>query len=259
MKKLSTVAIAGVLTANLGVAYATSGTTQLQAVENAITLPNTDENQAIIAEEAARVSSEASNGLSADDALDSSNKIFLSHNLSLIQEALYNMEKIAPYSNYINALRLEKLSKTKLQKERLNRGEVTKSNFKDEVEKIDRIHDSERVESAQFLENKGDRLRGICTNLNENNQAIADNQEVLEGRALPRSLTSQIRKLESTKIWQQFHNNQGSGQKVRLALSRLPDGSDGIVFCLDNLFSSYTVKHTGKIWSTEAIRSLGSN
>lgn len=175
--------------------------------------------------------------------------IYVNHHVSLIREALYHMEKIAPYYRYEEALELKKLKALKRNRQRFEEGEITEEAYRHNIERIKRQYEKDLKETREFLAYKIDRLRGICDALKANEEAMRD---LFPDRDIPDWAREKILSFKESDTWIAFWNHSPKGEKIRRVLETGPGGGSGLVACLEEIFVPFE-EVSGTVFSEELV------
>ena len=219
---------------------AQSAEIDIDAVETSIKTPDTPESRDAMQAQIAALRASSSGVLSSAAALETSNTIYLSHNRSLLEEALYHLEQIVPYADFEERLYLQKLQSLKANKDRFDDGKISQGRFEASKGRTDQVHKEELKDARDHLAGKAARLQEICVNLDQNVEVLRENLETAKSRAMPRSLTKRITALRTHQTWIDFTTPTETGWYMRRALEQAEDSDpDAIVACITNAFAAY--------------------
>lgn len=223
---------------------ALANNSDLEQIEAAIK----SSDSAMIQQTANRVRAEANNGLSSQDALRSGTAIYLSHNRSLLREAFYHLDQMAPYAGYEESLYLQKLRSLKTNKQRYERGEITEKKFNAEVNRISSVSNADKDEVQDMLQGKMFRLQTICSNLEQNQHSISENQDAAGENMLTADRTQKITQLKNDRTWQDFITPTSRGQQMRTIMAEVAPGeASQVTSCLENAFNQFEPKQKGPV------------
>ena len=112
----------------------------IAAIEAQIKAPETPESLAAMRKQSAALGESSRAALSTESALRAGSTIYVSHNRSLLEEAFYHLEQIAPYAEYDQRLYLRKLQSLKANKDRYDLGEIDRGRFEAAMARADRVY-----------------------------------------------------------------------------------------------------------------------
>ena len=238
-------------------ALAQAGATDLDAIEAQIKAPETPESLAAMRGQAAALGASSRAALSTEAALRASSTIYISHNRSLIEEAFYHLEQIAPYADYDQRLYLRKLQSLKANKDRYDLGEIDQGRFEAAVARADRVHARDVDEARDYLAQKAERLDAICVNLSQNVEALRESLEAARMKAVPRGLAERVTPLRSHQTWIDFTTPTGTGRQMLKALEQAEAGDpQAIASCIAGAFTAYEANPGGAVADGDLVRKL---
>ena len=207
--------------------------------------------------QAAALGASSRAALSTEAALRASSTIYISHNRSLIEEAFYHLEQIAPYADYDQRLYLRKLQSLKANKDRYDLGEIDQGRFEAAVARADRVHARDIDEARDYLAQKAERLDAICVNLSQNVEALRESLEAARMKAVPRELAERVTPLRSHQTWIDFTTPTGTGRQMLKALEQAEAGDpQAIVSCIAGAFTAYEASPGGAVADGDLVRKL---
>ena len=229
-------------------ALAQSTVTDIDAVEASIKAPDTAETRAAIQAQTAALQESSGRVLSREAALDSSTRIYLSHNRSLLQEMFYHLEQLVPYSNFKERLYLQKLQSLKSNKERFDQGEIGEGRFQIIAQRADYVYEDELDEARNYLAGKATRLREICDILSDNVDSMQRNFDAARMDGMPRALAQRITEMRTNQAWVDFTTPTDTGRHMRRALEQAEDADlQQIASCVASVFDPYQPDTGGEI------------
>ena len=236
---------------------AQAGAPDIAAVEAQIKAPETPESLAAMRKQAAALGESSRAALSTQAALRASSTIYVSHNRSLLEEAFYHLEQIAPYAEYDQRLYLRKLQSLKANKDRYDLGEIDRGRFEAAMARADRVYARDVDEARDYLAQKAERLHAICVNLSQNVAALRQNLDAARMRAAPRDLAERVTSLRSHRIWNDFTTPTETGRQMLKALEQAETGDPkAIVSCIAGAFTAYEASPSGVMADEDLVRKL---
>ena len=231
--------------------------TDIDAVEASIKAPDTPESRAALQAQTATLQESSGRVLSREAALDSSTKIYLNHNRSLLQEMFYHLGQIVPFSNFEKRIYLQKLQSLKANKERFDNNEIDKGRFQVIAERADHVYEDELDEARNYLAGKATRLREICDILSDNMDSMQRNLEAAQSAAMPRALTQRITELRTNQAWVDFTTPTDTGRQMRRALEQAEDADpQKIAGCITHVFAGYEATVSGELIDSQLVGDL---
>lgn len=225
-----------------------AGLASLDALETSLAAGDSPALRQQRAEQAQAMNRDNGRHLDRDRATRSGATIYLAHNRSLIEELFYQLEAVAPYAELERSLYLDKLRALKANQDRLHAGEITEPEFQREAAHLEQASQQERQQATDYLTAKHDRILGICTNLDDNLQAIGENLHPGGAGAIPSELAGPLLALRGRPAWRDWSGHSARGEDMRKALAQVPDANSArIGSCLDGLFSAYLPRAGGPL------------
>ena len=238
-------------------AFAQAAAMDIDAVEALIKAPETDESRAAMREQAAALGASSRTVLSSEAALRAASRIYISHNRSLLEEALYHLEQIVPYADYDQRLYLHKLQSLKANKDRFDLGEIDRGRFEAAMARADRVYTRDVVEARDYLARKAERLHAICDNLAQNVASLRGNLKESGMTAVPRELAERVTRLRSHRTWVDFTTPTETGRQMRQALDQVETvDPEAVIACIKGAFSAYEESPGGDVADEDLVRKL---
>ena len=238
-------------------ALAQAEATDIAVIEAQIKAPETPESLAAMREQAAALGASSRAALSTQAALRASSTIYISHNRSLIEEAFYHLEQIAPYADYDQRLYLRKLQSLKANKDRYDLGEIDQGRFEAAVARADRVHAKDVDEARDYLAQKTERLEAICVNLSQNVDALRETLDAARMKAAPPELAERVTTLRSHQTWIDFTTPTETGRQMLKALEQAETGDpQAIASCIAGAFTAYEASPGGAMADGDLVRKL---
>jgi hypothetical protein len=178
------------------------------------------------------------------------------HCYSLIQEMFYHMEKLKLYSNYKDVFYLKKLKKLKLNRERIDRGEITLNDFKRLNKQVETQYQHDVQASQAFVDANVSRLHALLDNFNQNVEYLKGIDR-MEDRSTLNSSVENITTLSNEKVWQDFISDSNEGNKIKTAiLSASNNSGEDLIPKLKAMFSYLGNKEHGMLFRHDLISTL---
>ena len=207
--------------------------------------------------ETSKILDRVSNSFDQTNFVELGSDISVRHCASLVQEILYHMDKVKPYSNFKDVFYMIKLKELKANRTKFDRGEISQADYNRINSKIEAQYNHDTAQSQDLLDEKADRLMVLCNTLGQNVDALRKSARV-RGEGLNDERKEKIMRFANDPAWKDFSSQNREGEKIRKALTLASnDMGSRLIPQLENLFSPFS-PHDGKIFNEDLVLKLKS-
>ncbi len=172
-----------------------------------------------------------------DDFTGLGNDICVNFSRSIFNEIVYHLDRLKPYSNFVDVFELERLKELQKNKISYDRRDIGINEFNRVKSQIQTQYQQDMKESQDFIDFKVARLKVLCRQFHDNLNTIRIRMTG-KGNDIPEPVKQQILEMRDDPVWQEFEMGVcGKGKKIYQSLM-LASGNAGteVLTCMHNMF-----------------------